>query len=166
MRIPPIYKTKSFQLLFVGMTLGAIISWVIFLYIYGTWQERFSIEIKQQHEEILQLKQEKQIWQDEFSKMNELNKKNLTVQSIKVKIENAAKFKIDALTVFEMEEIIKKDLSPLVGKDMDSINNDRKLIKNLIENKILSANEKRFKLEIKELYVYTELKIYLQLKLE
>lgn len=148
------------------MIFGSIISWVIFLYIYGTWQERFSIEIKQQHEEIIQLKQDKQIWQDEFSKINELNKKNLTVQSIKVKIENASKFKIDALTVFEMEEIIKNDLSPLVGKDMETVHNDRKLIKKLVENKILSGNDKRFKLEINELYVYTELEIYLQLKLE
>jgi len=166
MRIPPIYKRRAFKLLFVGMTFGAIISWTIFLYIYGTWQERFSIEIKTQHEQILQLQQEKKIWQDEFSKINEINKKNLTVQSIEVKIENASKFKLDSFSVFEIEEEIKSDLYSLIGKDIESIHKNRSLVKNLLDNKIIAVNDKRYKLEIKELYVYTDIKVFVHLQLE
>lgn len=47
MRIPEYYKYRGFQVLFAGMALGCIISWCVFLFMYGTLQEKQLFKIKE-----------------------------------------------------------------------------------------------------------------------
>ena len=48
MRIPPYYRKPTWQHFFAGMAIGGVISWFIFLYIFGVWQEDYSKQIKTQ----------------------------------------------------------------------------------------------------------------------
>lgn len=59
MRIPPYYRNSHWQRFFAGMAIGGIISWFIFLYIFGEWQEKYSMEISKQEETIRDLTKEK-----------------------------------------------------------------------------------------------------------
>ncbi len=165
MRIPPYYHHPSWQRFIAGVIIGALISWLIFLYMFGVLQEEQAKIIKKQQDEIADLEKEKQIWQNDFAELNKKNKEMLTVHEIKVKIYNYERYNIDPLSVFEKEEEVKEDLNILLAKDLDFAYKSRDLIKRMIQNKTIRINDKRYALEIREIFIYTTLTIQLEIKL-
>jgi len=165
MRIPPYYHYPSWQRFFAGVIIGGIISWLIFLYMFGVLQEEQAKIIKKQQDEIADLEKEKQIWQNDFAELNKKNKELLTVHEIKVKIINYERFNIDPLSVYEKEEEVKEDLSIMLAKDLDFVFKSRDLLKRVIQNKTIKINDKRYSLEIHELFIYTTLTVHLEIKL-
>jgi len=163
MRIPPYYRKPTWQQFFAGMVIGGIISWMIFLFIFGEWQEKYSKEIQTQKDQITDLINEKTIWQEEFKKLNKENMQKLTVQTIYIKIINKDKYHLDQLSVFEIEEEIKADIRMMMAKDIDTVYNSRELIKKIIENKTIKVNDKRYNLKIRQMMIYTTLSIELEI---
>lgn len=163
MRIPPYYRKPTWQQFFAGMVIGGVVSWFIFLFIYGEWQEEYSKEIQTQKDEIADLKNEKTIWQEEFKKINKESKAKLTIQSIYIKIKNKDKYHLDQLSVFEIEEQVKEDIRMMMAKDIDTVYNSRELIKKIIENKTVKITDKRYKLKVTEMTIYTTLSIELEI---
>jgi hypothetical protein len=166
MRIPPFYQRTSWQRFFSGMAIGGAISWVIFLYIYGVWQDRHIYKIKKQEDVIKELNNDIKIWQQEYKEMNKRNIEQLTVQKINIKITNAEKYKLDDLSVFETEEAVKHDIGMMLAKDIETVYKSKDLIKKIIENKTFKLNDKRYKLRVKEMVIYTTLSIQLDLSFE
>lgn len=166
MRIPPFYKRPTWQRFFSGMAVGGAISWVIFLYIYGVWLEKHTYQIKIQQDEISDLKDDIKIWQQEYKEINKRNIELLTVQKINVKISNWEKYKLDQLSVLETEEAVKKDVNSMLAKDIETVYKNKELIKKIIENKTFKLNEKRYKLHVKEIVIYTTLSINLDISFE
>ncbi|HEY2419786.1 MAG TPA: sporulation membrane protein YtrI [Neobacillus sp.] len=163
MRIPPLYRRPSWQRFFSGMAIGGAISWCIFLYIYGVWQERHSYKIHKQAEEIQALKNDITIWQQEYKEINKRNIELLTVQKINVKITNWEKYKLDQLSVFETEESVKDDINMMLAKEIETVYKNKELLKKIIENKTFKINDKRYKLHVKEMVIYTTLTIQLEI---
>jgi hypothetical protein len=166
MRIPPFYRQPVWQRFLAGIAIGGMISWSIFLYIFGEWQEKYSKQIKIQEDAIADLEKDKEIWQEEFKELNKKNQELLRIQDIKVKIYNSEKYKLDSFSVFEVEEQIKEDISMMKTKDIETVFKSRDLIEKIIENKIIKLNEKRYKLEVKKMVIYTTLFIHLEIMLE
>ena len=165
MRIPPYYRKPTWQHFIAGMAIGGIICWFIFLYIFGEWQEDYSKKIKTQQNQIMDLKKEKTIWQDEFKKLNKESRDKLTVQTIYIKITNKEKYHLDSLSVFEMEDKVKEDIGMMMAKDIDTVNNSRELIKKIIENRTIQMNDKRYKLKVTEMTIYTTLSIEIEISI-
>lgn len=167
MRIPPYYRQRSWQRFFAGALIGGLISWVIFLFMFGVLQEKQTWLIETQRGDINDLKNDISHWQEEFQQLNKENSELLTVQDIKLKIVNAKDYRIkDSLSIYEAEEEIKGDLSPLLAKDLESVYKNKELIKKTIENKTLRINDKRYKVKVKEIFFYTEIQIILELEYE
>lgn len=131
---------------------------------FGEMQEEQSLKIQRQEDEIAQLKKEKNIWQEDFKKLNEKNLQSLTVQEIEVKIVNANKFKLDPLSVFELEEDVKENINMVLAKDLNLVFNSRELLKRAIENMPVRINDKRYQLTIKEMVIYTTLTLQLEIQ--
>lgn len=166
MRIPPLYRKKNWQIFIAGTAIGACIGWLIFLYMFGSLQEKQTNTIERQKEEISDLHNHLAIWQEEFKKLNKKNQEQLTVQNINVEIINFEKYGIeDSHSQFEAEELIKKDLDSLLAKNLETIFANKELINQLIENKMLKIHNRRFHLKVKEVYFYTTVEIYLELEL-
>lgn len=167
MKIPPIQLWKQWRRFFTVMAIGGALSWALFVYIYGTLQEKQSKLIHAQQESIKDLKEEKKIWQEEFQTLNKKNQEKMTVQDIKVKInpKSALKFNLDGLSIYEVEESVKEDLSIMVAKDLETVFKSRDLLKRVIENKVVKINSKRYRFELKEIYIYTTLNIQLNIHL-
>jgi hypothetical protein len=167
MRIPSIHLWKEWRRFFTGMAIGAMLSWSIFVFIFGVLQEKQAKLINEQANVIKALESEKKIWQDEFAALNKKNQEKITVQELKVKInpKTAEKFKLNDFSVYEVEESIKEDLSMVVAKDLETVYKSRELIKRVIENKVFKIDSKRYRLEVKEVYIYTTLNIQLHIHL-
>lgn len=166
MRIPPYYRKTSWQRFFAGAAIGGMISWFIFLFIFGEWQEKYSKLIEEQKKSIDKLEDDIEIWQEEFKELNKKNREQLTVQDIKIKIKNSEKYKMDSFSVFEIEEQLKEDISMMIAKDIDTVYKSRELIKKIIENKVFKVNEKRYRVEVRELVIYTTLSVQLDIRLD
>ncbi|MFJ5715946.1 sporulation membrane protein YtrI [Neobacillus sp. NPDC093127] len=166
MRIPPLYRRPAWQRFFAGMAIGGAISWCIFLYIYGVWQEENTELLRKQQQEIVDLNNEKKIWQEEYKEMNKRNIEQLTVQKINIKILNAEKYKLDSLSVLETEDSVRDDIDMMLAKDLETVYKSKDLLKKIIENKPIKINEKRYKLKVKELVIYTNLTIHLEIQFE
>jgi hypothetical protein len=166
MRVPSFYRSKSFQRMLFGTVIGAILSWLFFLYVYGQMQEEQVTTIRKQQEQIANLEKEKNIWQEDFKKLNEKNKELLTVQELSIKITNASKYKIDPLSLFEAEEEIKKEVdSTILAKNLDELFKDRGLLIKLIENKPIEISDRKYKLSVKKFILYTTVIIEVELSL-
>ncbi|MGX6443026.1 sporulation membrane protein YtrI [Neobacillus sp. K501] len=166
MRIPPYYRYPSWQRFFAGMAIGGAISWCIFLYIFGVWQEKHTALIKEQTEDILDLENEKKIWQEEYKEINKRTIEQLTIQKINVKLTNGEKYDLDLLSVSEIEDAIKDDISMMIAKDLDTVYKSKELIKKIIHNKTVKIQEKRYNLQVKEMVFYSTLTIHIELEFE
>lgn len=166
MRVPPYYRKPTWQQFFAGMVIGGAISWCIFLYIFGVWQEEYSIKIHKQEETIKTLIKDKQIWQEEFQALNKKSIEQMTVQEIKIKIINADKYKLDAYSIFQTEQKVKEDINMMVAKDLETVFKSRELLKRTIENEVVKINDKRYRLEVREIFIYTTLSIRLDIHLD
>ncbi|MBS8265196.1 sporulation protein [Mesobacillus boroniphilus] len=167
MRIPPYYRRPDWQRFFSGVAVGALVSWILFLYINGAWMEKHAKKIEQQKDEITDLKSDIQIWMADYEELNKKNQQKLTVQEIKVKIVNDKKYKqLDTLSIFEIEEETKGQLNMLLAKDLDSVFKSRDLITRVIENKSIKVNDKRYKLKIKSMVIYTSVSIQVEISLD
>jgi hypothetical protein len=166
MRVPQLYRKPGWQRFFAGTAVGGAISWCIFLYINGVWQEENTELIHKQQQEIVDLNNEKKIWQDEYKEINRRNIEQLTVQKINIKITNAEKYKLDSLSVLETEDSVHDDISMMLAKDIDTVYKSKDLLKKIIENKQIKLYGKRYKLKVKEMVIYTNLTIQLQIEFE
>jgi hypothetical protein len=166
MRIPPLYRRPAWQRFFAGMAVGGAISWCIFLYIYGVWQEENTELIRKQAQDIIDLNEEKKIWQDEYKEINKRKIEQLTVQKINIRITNSEKYKLDSLSVLETEDAVKDDISLMIAKDIETVYKSKDLLKKIIENKPIKINDKRYKLKVKEMVFYTNLSIQLEIQFE
>lgn len=166
MRIPPLYRNPNWQRFFAGAAVGGCISWVIFLFMFGTMQEKHSILIDNQASLIKELQAKIKIWQDDYQDLNEQNVEMLTIQEIQVKLIHYEKYNInDKQSIVSIEESVKEDLQSLLAKDLDSVYKNKDIIKKTIENKTMNINGKRYKLLVNEIHYYTTISIEVALKL-
>ena len=128
--------------------------------------EKKSALISKQNQDISNLQKDIKIWQDDYQALNEQNLERLTVQEIQLKISNWEKYELDRLGTYEAEETIKDDLKLFLAKDLEYVYKSKDLIEKIIENKVISMNGKRYRLEIITMFVYTTINIQLELSLE
>ncbi|WP_066311280.1 sporulation membrane protein YtrI [Bacillus sp. FJAT-29814] len=166
MRIPPYYRIPSWQRFFSAMAIGGAISWCIFLYIFGVWQEENSKLIQTQREEISELKDEIKIWQEDYANLNQENLEKITVQKINIKITNSEKYRLDDFSVFQAEEAVRDDIKTVLAKDLETVAKSKDMLKKIIENKPITLNDKRYKFKVKEMVIYTTLTIQLELQFD
>ncbi|KJE28954.1 sporulation membrane protein YtrI [Geobacillus thermoleovorans] len=163
MRIPPYYQYPSWQRFFAGAAIGALISWFVFLYMFGVLQEKQVRHVNELNEQIADLQNEIRIWQEDYIHYNKEMKKKLTVQDVSVHLANAEQYKLDSYTTFRIEDSVKEDLSHLITKDIETVYNSRELIERAIENKTYTIHEKTYRLELHTLTIFTLLAVEVKL---
>ncbi|MEH7525085.1 sporulation protein, partial [Bacillus sp. JJ1503] len=60
----------------------------------------------------------------------------------------------------------KEDIKMMKAKDIETINKSSDLIEKMIENKVFKVNEKRYRVEIRKMVIYTTLSIKVDIKLD
>lgn len=166
MRIPPFYRRSSWQRFFAGAAIGAVVSWCIFIYINGFWQDKNTKLIREQQDKINELNNDIKIWQEEYKAANKKNIEQITVQKINVKVTNWEKYNLDSFSAFQVQDAVKEDIRILIAKDLETAYKSKDLIKKIVENKVFKINDKRYKLEVKEIIIYTTLSIQVEMHYE
>ncbi|WP_050616036.1 sporulation membrane protein YtrI [Bacillus testis] len=164
MRSPYVQFNASWQRFFAGAAIGAIVSWLLFLHMYSIMQEKQIATIRSQKQIIVDQKNKIDIWEKESQSQNKETIKKMKIHEIQVSITNYRELKLDLLSAMEAQEAIRKDLSSLLTKDVESVYKSKYLIKKTIENKQLILNEKTYSFEVAEVLFYSTLHIEVIIK--
>ncbi|PLT32297.1 sporulation membrane protein YtrI [Bacillus sp. V5-8f] len=163
MRVPQYHHVRTWLRFFSGVVIGAVISWFVFLFMYGVMQEKQIQKINEQQKLIKNLSDKNDIWEEDFERLNEETEKKLKIQDVQISISNGRTFHMDHLSIAEAEDAIRADLASLITKDVETIYKGRSLLKKAIENKILDINKRRYRLDVAEIFFYTNMKIEVRL---
>lgn len=165
MHIPAYYKKKEVQYFFSGAVIGAIIAYIIFLYMYGSQTERWIEENIQLHSKINDLERENQTLSKDKENLQSKTKENLTIQKIDVKLLNAEQLKLDRFVVYQLTESIKEELGSLIGKTIPSVSENESLVFAAIENKTFSVDDFSYDAKITTLTISQTLRVKVNIQI-
>ncbi|CAM4208474.1 molybdenum cofactor biosynthesis protein MoaA [Bacillus manliponensis] len=164
MRVPTASIARRWYLFLAGTAVGSILGWVIFLYIYGVFQENQTVTIEKQRIKIEQLEEDLHILTEDRNKLNEDNKRLLTIQEIKVEIINPEKYDLDSFTVESITTSIEDDLRHLLTKHVNSVAQNKELLKKTIEHKVYNLYDRAYQFDIETIYFDTTVEISVKIK--
>jgi len=164
MKAPPERLSIGWAKFFVGIFFGFIISWLVFIYMYGVTEEEQVKQISELKMINKSLIRDKNILIESTERLNKENKRNLTVQEIQVTILNYKQYNLNEFTKLRLVDDVKNDLSHLLTQDIKSVSRNRELLRRAVENKVYIKDDRRFKLEVDTIYFDTILEITLKIK--
>ncbi|MFD1851910.1 sporulation membrane protein YtrI [Oceanobacillus bengalensis] len=151
MHIPPYHKKPSWQLFIVGAAFGAIISYFVLIYMYGSMYEALMEENLELQSENNDLNTQNEALLADNENLNEETNKEPTVESIEVEIVNGEKLKLDRLIMHELQEMIKEEINHLIGEDISIIAKSDFLLERAIENKGFTIEDFTYYFDIRKL---------------
>ncbi|WP_242145525.1 MULTISPECIES: sporulation membrane protein YtrI [unclassified Bacillus cereus group] len=166
MRVPSASTAKRWYLFLAGAAVGGVISWFIFLYIYGIFQQEQASQLAEQKYIINKQEEKLRVLLEDQDKLNKENKRLLTIQEIKIKIINGEKYDLDNLTLENMTTSIHNDLQHLLTKNIQSIAKNKELLKKLIENKTYKHYDRMYRFKVDMISFDTVLEISVHIEKE
>lgn len=163
MRIPPYYERLGWQRFFAGVIIGMLIGWFFFIYQYGQVYEGLMLRISKQETVITDQQTRIDRLVSEQTKLNEENQKKLTIQQIDITYLNDRKLRLNQLTLFELRQQALNELQFLERKDIETVANMKDLMVRTLENKVFHVGEARYQLDVKEVYLFTTLRIHVEI---
>ncbi|PAV30390.1 hypothetical protein CIL05_07925 [Virgibacillus profundi] len=165
MHIPPYHKKQTWQYFFLGAVLGGIIAYFIVIYMYGSMYEDLLAENIDFQSKITDLENHNEALLKDKADLDEKAKEPLTVETIEVSIPNWEEVLPDRLIRRQLEELIKEEISHVVGQAVTLIDESEELLSATIENKAFTIDDFTYYFEIKKLTISPTLKIIVDAKL-
>ncbi|GEN31509.1 hypothetical protein HNQ35_000908 [Cerasibacillus quisquiliarum] len=155
MHIPPYFKDKAWQYIFVGMIIGGIVAYLIFIYMYSEMYEQLVEKNIALESEIQDVKKQNQA----LLEINEDLEKPSIVETIKINITNPKELKLDSLLVHQLVELIKEEIDSLIGKPIQQLSDSDDLLIATIENKRFKLNDIQYRFEVVKLIISKQVKV-------
>ncbi|MFD2618054.1 sporulation membrane protein YtrI [Terrilactibacillus laevilacticus] len=156
MRLPPYYRMPSWQRFLAGIIVGTMIGFSFFILLFGMAQERQIQKIYEQETKIKTLQAHKKTLLEEQDQKNDLLEKKVTIQDIKVTIENS---KIEKILRYDLEEQMTRDLRSLINNDIESVAINKELIYNTIEKRTYTTDRMDYQFKIQTLVIFSTLEV-------
>jgi|SRR5690625_3773230 len=164
MHIPPYHKKRTWQIFFLGTFAGAIVSYVIIMFMYGKMYENILVEQSELQTKYNEVKAQNEALLEDKEKLEE--KSNFTINSIDVDFLNDKQLKLDRLSAHQFENMVKEELHYIIGKEVKSISDNDNLLISVIENKTYTLDDKSYNIEVKKISIAEKIKLTLIVKLE
>ncbi|SET44830.1 hypothetical protein SAMN05216389_111137 [Oceanobacillus limi] len=165
MHIPPYHKKPGWQRFLAGVFFGALISYFVVIFMYGTMYERLveenstlQLELSEANNRIDALKEDNQ-------SLDEQSKKPMTVENIELEITNAEDMRIDTLLLVQLEQMVQEEIKHIIGQDINVVNESNELLLATIENKNFKVDDFTYNFEIKRLFISKNVKISAEAKI-
>lgn len=163
MHIPPFYKKRTYQTFFIGIFIGAIIAYLILLFMYGKMYEKLLAERIQLQTEIEEISQQNETLLEDKEQLEEQS--TAIVTSIQIQFINDKSLKFDRLMTLQLENMIKSELSNIIGKSIQSVSESDDLLITVIENKTFTVEDQSYEFEVKKLSIAEQVKLSLEGKI-
>src|SRR5690625_2309422 len=164
MHIPPYHKKRTWQIFFLGTFAGAIVSYVIIMFMHGEMYENLLVEQSELQTKYNEVKAQNEALLEDKEELEE--KSNFLIQELEVNFLNDKQLKLDRLSTHEFENMVKQELHYIIGKEVKSVSDNDNLLISVIENKTYTLEDKSYHIEIKRISISEKVKIALVVKLE
>jgi len=164
MQIPPFYKYKSYQIFILGALSGAIIAYIVLLYMHGKMYENVLVEQVELKMEIKEIRKQNEILIDDKEEMEAQSE--ATVKGIQINFENAKELKFDRLSTLQLENMVKNELANVIGKTIQSVSESDDLLVTVIENKTFTIDDYSYQFEVKKISISEQIKLTLEGEIE
>lgn len=84
MHIPPYHKKATWQRFFIGTVIGAILSYGVYLYIYGSLYEQLLEENLELEAEVTELERQNEALTQDKEDLDEQTQQPITVETIEI----------------------------------------------------------------------------------
>ena len=159
MHVPRYHKKPGWQRFLVGMLFGALISYWVVIFMYGTMYQEKVIENSKLQEELNDAENRIQALEKDNEDLNEKSKQKIVIEEIELEILNAKELKIDMLLQNELESLVKEEIKDIIGKDLLMVAESDTLLLSSIENKSYKVDDFSYDFEIKRLIIAPTVRI-------
>jgi len=160
MHIPPFYKKRSYQILFAGIFIGTLIAYLLLLYMHGKMYEKLLYERVQLQTQLAEIESQNEALLEDKEEMEE--KSTAIVKSIHIEFMNGKELKFDRLITLQLEDLIKRELTEVIGKSVQSVSESDDLLVTVIENKTFTIEDQSFQFEVKKISISEQIKLSLE----
>lgn len=162
MHVSPYHKKRTIQIFLLGMLAGAVIAYIVLIFMYGKMYESLMAENIKLSSEIQDLKRRNEaLLQDKES----LEERNFIIQSIEIEFSNAEELRMDRLIIHQLENLIKNEIDQIIGKEIDSVADNDELLITVIENKTFTIDDLSYEFEVVKMSITERLRITLEASL-
>lgn len=162
MHVSPYHKKRTIQIFLLGMLAGAVIAYIVLIFMYGKMYESLMAENIKLSSEIQDLKRRNEaLLQDKES----LEERNFIIQSIEIEFSNAEELRMDRLMIHQLENLIKNEIDQIIGKEIDSVADNDELLITVIENKTFTIDDLSYEFEVVKMSITEKLRITLEASL-
>lgn len=165
MHIPPFYKSKPWQYIFIGALFGSIISYFIIIFMYGKMYESLVEKNIELELEVSELKARNEALLEDNKDLGENSSETVTVESIEVHFINARDLRLDRLITHQFEEMVTEEINHVVGQDLDVVSASDELLISTIENKAFTIDDFTYYFEVVKLTISKKITISLEAKI-
>ncbi|GAA5416339.1 sporulation membrane protein YtrI [Paraliobacillus ryukyuensis] len=165
MHIPPYYKKESWQRFLAGTFVGAIIAFVVFMYMYGQLYEGWVEENLELRSQLSDSKAKYKALEESNKELDQRYQKQATISSIQIHISNSEQLDLDPLIIREFEEAIKNEIEDAIGQEIERISESYSFVIRSIENKVFSIDGFAYQAKVDHLFIMETLEIHVTLKL-
>ncbi|ASK62977.1 hypothetical protein CFK37_12900 [Virgibacillus phasianinus] len=166
MHIPPYYKKKSWQRFLVGTFFGAIIGYCVLLYMYGNMYENLLEQNAELQSQVKELTSQNKALLKDKEDLDQQSKESDTVKAIEITISNGEELKMDRLIVHQLEDLIKEEISHIIGQDVDIVSESDLLLMSTIENKSFRVDDMTYKFTVSKLSITETVKLTMEAEIE
>lgn len=162
MHVSPYHKKRTIQIFLLGMLAGAVIAYIVLIFMYGKMYENLMTENIKLNSEIQDLERRNEaLLQDKES----LEERNFIIQSIEIEFSNAEELRMDRLIIHQLENLIKNEIDQIIGKEIDSVADNDELLITVIENKTFTIDDLSYEFEVVKMSITERLRITLEASL-
>lgn len=165
MHIPPFFKKRHWQWLIIGCCVGGIVSYAIFIYMNGIMYEKLLEENMHLQAEVTELKNRNESLLEDQRDFDEQSSKLMTIEKIEVHIYNDEDMDFDRLETLHLEELIKREVNHIIGKNIMSVAENDQLLVTSIENKPYKVGDFFYYFHVYRLTIANTVKITVQARL-
>ncbi|PWU69171.1 sporulation membrane protein YtrI [Gracilibacillus dipsosauri] len=165
MHIPPLYKRASWQRFLAGTAIGAIIAYMIFLFIFGELQENWIQENMALRAEYQDLNKSYETLLENHRALDQQSKEGIEIKEIDIAFTNLKELKLenDRIMVHQIEEAIREEANYAMGKSVEEIATSIDLLISTIENKTINIDDFSYQSKISRIIVMEQLQLSIEL---
>lgn len=165
MHIPPYHKKKRWQRFIIGACFGLVIAYCIFMYMYGVMYEKLLAQNLNLQSQVYELKSRNDSLLQDKKDMDEKASKPFTVETLDVTISNREQMEFDRLATHQLEELIKQEISHVIGSKVEIISESSQLLIATIENRPFTVDDFSYYFEVYKLTISENVKVNVKAKL-
>lgn len=159
MRIPSERQVRKWNHFLTGMIFGAIIAYILFIFMNGQLYEQLLSESYELQAELSELEKQYELLEQDKEDLDERAKQAITVEKMTIEILNEEDLRLDRLASHQMVEQIKENAEHLLGKDINVAEQSSELLITTIENKQLTIDEITYDVTVDRLIIAPHLKL-------